>query len=52
VFVEVETPTMLDEQQRELLQRLAAARGEEKVVGPTAEQPAGGFFSRLRGKFS
>jgi molecular chaperone DnaJ len=52
VVVEVATPTALDESQRDLLRQLAAARGEEKVVGPTAEQPAGGFFSRLRDKFS
>lgn len=52
VHVEVGTPTMLDEEQRDLLRQLAAARREEKVVGPTAEQPAGGFFSRLRDKFS
>ncbi len=52
VVVEVQTPTGLSDQQRDLLAQLAAARGEEKVVGPTAEQPAGGFFSRLRGKFT
>ena len=52
VVVEVATPTGLDEQQRDLLRQLATARGEERVVGPTAEQPSGGFFSRLRDKFS
>lgn len=52
VFVEVRTPVGLDERQRGLLADLAAARGEEKVLGPTAEQPAGGFFSRLRERFS
>ena len=52
VFVEVRTPTGLDDRQRDLLAELAALRREEKVDGPTAEQPAGGFFSRLREKFS
>jgi molecular chaperone DnaJ len=52
VFVEVRTPTGLDERQRDLLRELASVRGEEDVVGPTAEEPAGGFFSRLREKFS
>jgi molecular chaperone DnaJ len=52
VFVEVRTPTSLDDRQRDLLRELAAVRGEEKVVGPTADRPAGGFFTRLRDKFS
>ena len=52
VFVEVRTPTGLDDRQRDLLAELAALRREEKVQGPTAEQPSGGFFSRLREKFS
>jgi molecular chaperone DnaJ len=52
VFVEVRTPTGLDDRQRDLLAELATLRREEKVDGPTAEQPAGGFFSRLREKFS
>ncbi len=52
VFVEVRTPTGLDDRQRDLLAELAALRREEKVDGPTADQPTGGFFSRLREKFS
>jgi molecular chaperone DnaJ len=50
VFVEVLTPTGLDERQRDLLGELAAVRGEERVAAPggTAE---GGFFARLREKF-
>jgi len=52
VLVEVHTPTALDERQRDLLRELASVRGEEKVVGPTADRPAGGFFTRLRDKFS
>jgi molecular chaperone DnaJ len=51
VFVEVRTPTGLDEQQRALLAELAQARHEERVVAPTAGQPEGGFFARLREKF-
>ena len=31
---------------------LASLRREEKVDGPTADEPSGGFFSRLREKFS
>ena len=52
VLVEVHTPTALDERQRDLLRELASVRGEEKVVGPTADRPAGGFFTRLRDKIS
>lgn len=52
VFVEVQTPVGLTEVQRDLLTQLAAVRGEEKVAGPTADQPSGGFFSRLRDKFT
>ena len=52
VLVEVLTPTGLDDRQRELLAELASLRREEKVDGPTADEPSGGFFSRLREKFS
>lgn len=52
VFVEVLTPTALDDRQRDLLSELATLRSEEKVDGPTANEPSGGFFSRLREKFT
>ena len=52
VFVEVLTPTALDDRQRDLLSELATLRSEEKVDGPTADEPSGGFFSRLREKFT
>ena len=52
VFVEVRTPTGLDERQRVLLTELAGLRGEEQVSGPTAPLAEGGFFARLREKFS
>ncbi|MDO4791890.1 MAG: molecular chaperone DnaJ [Buchananella hordeovulneris] len=51
VHVEVETPTDLDDAQRDLLEQLAALRGEESVR-PSAQRPKEGFFSRLRDAFS
>ncbi|MEE1621157.1 molecular chaperone DnaJ [Zafaria sp. Z1313] len=48
VHVQVETPTRLDAEQRELLERLASLRGEEVAEGRLAER--GGVFSRLRDK--
>jgi molecular chaperone DnaJ len=51
VFVEVRTPTGLDERQRTLLGELAALRGEERVAAPSAAPAEGGFFARLREKF-
>ena len=52
IFVEVQTPTSLDQRQRDLLTELAGLRGEERVAGPSAPESDGGFFSRLRGKFT
>jgi molecular chaperone DnaJ len=51
VFVEVRTPTRLDERQRALLAELAGLRGEERVAAPAAGPAEGGFFARLREKF-
>ena len=51
VHVEVQTPTGLDDEQRELLQQLARLRGEERPEGKTVQQHQGGFFSRLRDRF-
>ena len=51
VFVEVRTPTGLDERQRALLGELAAVRGEERVAAPSGAPAEGGFFARLREKF-
>ena len=44
VHVQVDTPTGLDEQQRELLAALAEARGEELGEAPHGE----GLLSKLR----
>ncbi len=50
VHIEVQTPTKLDGQQTELLQQLAAVRGEESPTGqPETHRP--GVFSRLRDAF-
>ena len=51
VHVEVETPTKLDEEQEDLLRRLAALRGEERPVGQFAPGQQG-LFSRLRDAFN
>jgi len=48
VHVQVETPTGLDDAQRELLARLAEARGEELGHSPQGE----GLFSKLRSALS
>jgi molecular chaperone DnaJ len=51
VHVDVETPTKLDEEQEELLRRLAELRGEERPLGQfTSGQH--GLFSRLRDAFN
>lgn len=50
VHIEVSTPTRLDQQQVQLLQQLAALRGEESPNG-SMEQPRAGMFSRLREAF-
>ncbi|MDR2930803.1 MAG: molecular chaperone DnaJ [Propionibacteriaceae bacterium] len=49
VTVMVVTPTGLDETQRELLNQLAAARGEDGPIRPTSSK---GFFGRLKDAFS
>jgi molecular chaperone DnaJ len=51
IHVAVETPTRLDDRQRELLRELSELRGEEM---PTGEFTPGqhGFFSRLRDAFN
>lgn len=51
VHLEVQTPTNLDDEQRALLEQLAALRGEEKPEGRPVQQHQGGFFSRLRDRF-
>ncbi len=48
IHVQVDTPTGLDDRQRELLAELAAARGEELGEPPAPE----GLFSRLRSALS
>lgn len=50
VRVVVETPTKLDDAQRELLTQLAAARGEERVDAEFAA-PHRGVFGRIRDAF-
>jgi molecular chaperone DnaJ len=49
VHLEVQVPTKLDDEQVELLRKLAAARGEESP-GIVA-RPVGGLFGRLRDAF-
>lgn len=49
VHLEVQVPTKLDEEQTELLRKLAAARGEERP-GMVAKA-GGGLFGRLRDAF-
>ena len=48
VHLEVQVPTKLDDEQTELLRKLAAARGEERP-GMTVKA-GGGLFGRLRHK--
>src|SRR5690606_37976313 len=51
VHIDVEVPTKLDEQQRQLLQQLAQLRGEETPELTTSgSKQSGGLFSRLRSK--
>jgi molecular chaperone DnaJ len=45
VHVLVQTPSHLDEEQEDLLRRLAELRGEQH---PDGRDPGGGFFSKLR----
>ena len=48
VHIEVDTPTALDDRQKELLALLAEARGEELGAAPAGE----GLFSKLRSALS
>ncbi len=48
VHVQVDTPTDLDDRQRELLAALAEARGEDLGAAPQSE----GIFSKLRSALS
>lgn len=48
--IEVLTPTKLDDEQVELLKRLAELRGEERAAAAVGE-PSGGFFGKLRDAF-
>jgi molecular chaperone DnaJ len=52
VHVDVQTPTRLDEEQEELLRKLAALRGEDgpTIGAVTSQRPT--FFSRLRDAFN
>lgn len=52
IHVDVVTPTKLDNDQRELLQKFASLRDEENSVPTVLEQPAGGFFTRIKDAFS
>jgi molecular chaperone DnaJ len=49
IHVVVSTPTKLDDAQRELLNQLALARGEDGPVRPKADK---GFLDKLRQAFS
>jgi molecular chaperone DnaJ len=51
IHVNVETPNRLDEEQEELLRKLATLRGEERPPGKFAPGQQG-FFSRLRDAFN
>ncbi|MGK5556881.1 molecular chaperone DnaJ [Actinomadura kijaniata] len=52
IHINVETPTKLDEEQEELLRRLAKLRGEERPPGKFAPGHRGGVFSRLKDVFN
>lgn len=52
VHVVVATPTRLDEEQEELLRRLAELRGEQTPAGHFVRGEQQGFFSRLRDAFN
>jgi molecular chaperone DnaJ len=51
IHLEIETPTALDDEQRELLAKLAALRGEEKPAG-TLHEDNGGLFGKLKDAFT
>jgi molecular chaperone DnaJ len=48
VHVDVQVPTRLDDEQRDLLRRLAELRGEERPTGRTTNGSAQGLFGRLK----
>lgn len=51
IHLDVQTPTDLDDEQRQLLERLAELRGETSPEGRLSQsQP--GFFQRMRDKFT
>ncbi len=50
VHIDVQTPTRLDDRQRELLTELARLRGEERAAG-TLTETGTGLFSKLRDAF-
>jgi molecular chaperone DnaJ len=58
VHIDVLTPAALDDEQRELLERLAALRGEQGVArvigldGSDDERGSTGFFSRIKDAFN
>ncbi|WP_433468232.1 molecular chaperone DnaJ [Spirillospora sp. CA-142024] len=52
IHVNVETPNRLDEEQEELLRRLAALRGEERPPGKFAPGQRSGVFSRIKDVFN
>jgi molecular chaperone DnaJ len=52
VTIDVETPTKLKAGERELLEQLAALRGEEKPRPETTATGTGGVFSKLRERLS
>ncbi|MEU8341769.1 molecular chaperone DnaJ [Actinomadura meyerae] len=52
IHVNVETPGRLDEEQEELLRRLAALRGEERPPGKFAPGHRSGVFSRIKDVFN
>jgi molecular chaperone DnaJ len=52
IHVNVETPNRLDEEQEDLLRRLAALRGEERPPGKFAPGQRNGMFSRIKDVFN
>jgi molecular chaperone DnaJ len=52
IHVNVETPNRLDEEQEDLLRRLAVLRGEERPPGKFAPGQRNGVFSRIKDVFN
>jgi molecular chaperone DnaJ len=48
----VQTPTKLDDQQRDLLRKLAEARDETRPEASVARAGGKGFFGRLKDAFA